>query len=113
MCSANDTIFRANRKAIIGLSEITRRISLLIKSNFWRTRYERGPEIDNGLEKFIIQCNCALLQSRMNEIAGRVILKTLYFSVITSPPFLTLSHPFSPFPILPRPVSPFLALSRP
>jgi len=61
MRAVNDTIFRANGKAIIGLPEIARCISLLIKNNFWSARH-RDPGIDNGMEKFIIQCNCASLR---------------------------------------------------
>lgn len=52
---------------------------------------ERAP-VDNGAEKFIIQCNCALPQSGMNEMAGRVGLFWKLRGVI-APAFLTLSSP--------------------
>ena len=57
MCVVNDTIFRVNEKAIIGLFENARRISSLIKSNFWKSWHrERPPR--SIMEKFNAIARC-------------------------------------------------------
>lgn len=96
VCAVNDTIFRANGKAIIGLSGVARRISLLIKSNFWSTRRIAGsPQIDSGARRGVLfNTNCAFAPVRYewNSGAAETLFRKHYtLTSLHRPPLLTFS----------------------